>query len=54
MIKPDDSIRTWSGEIFWNGEWNKDIDFSDAFHASCVWYFREVIDEIGKDMIQEN
>lgn len=53
IIEPDNSTRTWSGEIFWNEEWNKDIDFSDAFHASCVWYFREVIDEIGKDMIQE-
>ena len=53
MIRPDDSVRTWSGEIFWNEEWNQDIDFSDAFRASCVWYFREVIDEIGKDMIQE-
>lgn len=53
IIESDNSTHTWSGEIFWNEEWNKDIDFSDAFHASCVWYFREVIDEIGKDMIQE-
>lgn len=53
IIEPDDSIRTWSGEIFWSEEWNKDIDFSDAFHASCVWYFREVIDEIGRDVMQE-
>lgn len=53
IIEPNDSTRIWSGEIFWNEEWNQDIDFSDAFHASCVWYFREVIDEIGRDMIQE-
>lgn len=52
-IDPDDSIRIWSGETFWNEEWNKDIDFSDAFHASCVWYFREIVDEIGKDTIQK-
>lgn len=52
IIDPDHSTRTWSGEIFWNEDWNKDIDFSDAFHASCVWYFREVIDDIGKDMMQ--
>lgn len=51
IIEPDDSTRTWSEEIFWNAEWNRDIDFSDAFHASCVWYFREVVDEIGKDTI---
>lgn len=53
IIDPDNSTRKWSGEVFWNEDWNKDIDFSDAFHASCVWYFREVIDEIGEDMMQE-
>lgn len=52
-IDPDNSTRIWSGEVFWNEDWNKDIDFSDAFHSSCVWYFREVIDEIGKDRMQE-
>ncbi len=54
IINPDESVRTWSGEIFWNEEWNRDIDFSDAFRSSCVWYFREIIDEIGKDRMQEN
>lgn len=53
IIEPDNSTRTWSGEIFWNEGWNKDINFSDAFQSSCVWYFREVIDEIGKDMMQK-
>lgn len=53
IISPADSIRAWSGEVFWNEEWNRDIDFSDAFHASCVWYFREVIDEIGKEAMQK-
>lgn len=53
IIDPENSTRTWSGEIFWNEDWNKDIDFSDAFRASCVWYFREVIDEIGPDRMQE-
>ena len=52
IIKPNESVHTWSGEIFWNEEWNRDIDFSDAFRSSCVWYFREIIDEIGKDMIK--
>lgn len=54
IIKPKESVHTWSGEMFWNKEWNRDIDFSDAFRSSCVWYFREIIDEIGKDRIQEN
>ena len=53
IIESDNSTRIWSGELFWNESWNQDIDFSDAFRTSCVWYFRQVIDEIGKDMMQD-
>lgn len=53
MIDPGDSTRKWSGEVFWNEKWNQDIDFNGAFRESCVWYFREVIDEIGQELMQE-
>lgn len=52
FIDPEDSIRSWSGESFWNEAWNKDIDFPEAFRTSCVWYFRKVIDDIGPDLLQ--
>ena len=52
IIKPENSTRTWSGEIFWNEDWNKDIDFREAFRTSCVWYYRQVIDDIGEDLMQ--
>lgn len=51
ILEPEDSTREWSGEIFWNEDWNKDIDFSEAFRTSCVWYYRQVINDIGKDMM---
>ncbi len=53
IIEPEDSTRTWSGEVFWNEDWNKDIDFAEAFRTSCVWYYREVIDDIGRTRMQE-
>ena len=53
IFEPEDSTRDWSGETFWNEDWNKDIDFSEAFRTSCVWYYRQVIDDIGKDMMQK-
>lgn len=52
ILDPDHSTRPWSGEVFWNAEWNQDIDFEAAFRSSCVWYFREVVDEIGKELMQ--
>lgn len=53
VINPGNSTRQWSGEVFWNEKWNNDIDFNSAFRESCVWYFREVIDEIGQETMQE-
>lgn len=53
IIEPDNSVRIWSGENFWNEKWNQDIDFADAFRSSCVWYFREVINEIGTATVTE-
>lgn len=53
LLVPEDSTRTCSSEVFWNENWNKDINFEDAFRNSCVWYYREVINEIGSDVMQE-
>lgn len=53
IFDPEDSTRIWSGERFWNEDWNKDIDFREAFRTSCVWYYRQLIDDIGKDMMQK-
>lgn len=53
VIIPDNSTREWSGEVFWNENWNRNINFEDAFRTSCVWYYREIIDEIGKNVMQE-
>lgn len=49
VIKKEDSLRKWSGEIFWRDTWNQDLDFKGAFQSSCVWYFREVIDDLGQE-----
>lgn len=53
VITEENSVRKWSGETFWNDSWNRDIGFKDAFQASCVWYFREVADDLGQEAIQE-
>ena len=53
ILEPEDSTRAWSGEVFWNEDWNRDIDFREAFRTSCVWYYRQLIDDIGQDRMQE-
>lgn len=52
VIDLENSTRAWSGEWFWNEDWNRDIGFQDAFRTSCVWYYRQMIDEIGQERMQ--
>lgn len=51
-IDPAHSTRRWSGETYWNRDWNHDMGLADAFRTSCVWYFRRIIDEIGPEAMQ--
>ncbi len=53
VLDPQDSMRVWSGETFWKEDWNRDIDFYQAFRVSCVWYFRQLTDEVGQQKMQE-
>ncbi|MGL4344136.1 MAG: penicillin-binding transpeptidase domain-containing protein, partial [Cellulosilyticaceae bacterium] len=52
IISPEDSMRAWSGEYFWNKAWNEDQELEGAFKNSCVWYFRQLINELGPEKMQ--
>ena len=52
LIDVHHSVRPWNGTIYWNESWNRDIGLPEAFHLSCVWYYRQVIDDIGPAAMQ--
>ena len=52
VIQMDDSVRKWNGTAYWYEPWNRDIGLPDAFRQSCVWYYRQVIDDIGQPVMQ--
>lgn len=51
-IDPRHSVRRWDGTEYWQPLWNRDVDLKTAFGCSCVWYFRQVIDDIGPAAMQ--
>lgn len=42
-----DSKMNYNGTIYWNFNWNRDVTLLEAFQTSCVWYFRQVLDELS-------
>ena len=49
VLTTEDSIMGYDGSIYPIDEWNTELSLTDAFQKSCVWYFRKVIDEVGRD-----
>ena len=53
VIADESSTMGYDGTDYGNSEWNGDLTLEEAFQKSCIWYFREVIDSIGDDKIQQ-
>lgn len=53
VIEPSDSDMKWNNTIYPIKDWNQDMDYRLSFKASCVWYFRRVIDLAGKAYVTD-
>lgn len=52
VIQTEQSTMNYSGEKYPSSEWNDDLSLEKAFQTSCIWYFRQIIDAVGRDEIQ--
>ncbi len=53
VINSEDSKLGYSGVNYPVSEWNSDVTLKEAFQYSCIWYYRKIIDEVGKESVQE-
>lgn len=49
VVTPSQSVIAWDGTKWKIESWNKDLTITEAFQNSCVWYYRKLIDKIGKE-----
>ncbi len=57
VLKNESSKMEYSGTDYPVDAWNADLTLKEAYEASCVWYFRQVVDKVGQEnmraMLQE-
>jgi bla regulator protein BlaR1 len=53
VISDENSTMKYNGAQYPVESWNKNLTLKEAFHTSCVWYFRQVIDEVGQNAVQK-
>ncbi len=53
VLQSKDTLVSWDGIQYPVEDWNHDMTLEQAFKSSCVWYFRDVIDRVGKEEVQK-
>lgn len=53
VIKDETSTLDYNGTQYANSAWNDNLTLAQAFSSSCIWYFRQVIDAVGPEVVQQ-
>lgn len=53
VIESETSTINYNGTQYPNSEWNQNLTLQEAFQSSCIWYFRQIIDQVGKDEVEK-
>lgn len=53
IIRNETSTMNYNGFQYAISEWNNNLTLEEAFQTSCIWYFRQVVDEIGANEMSE-
>ena len=51
VLESQTSTMEYSGLKYPIDTWNSNLTLKEAFEASCVWYFRQVVDMVGQEDI---
>lgn len=49
IVENETSTMNYSGAEYPVSAWNENLTLKEAFQSSCVWYFRQVADAVGRD-----
>lgn len=52
VINIDNSLRKWDGITYTRPELNQDQDLASALKHSCVWYYKQLANEVGGEYMQ--
>ena len=54
VVNDETSTMQYSGERYPNPKWNGNLTLQEAFQSSCIWYFRQVIDGVGQEVVEQD
>lgn len=53
IIKDETSTMNYDGTQYPNPEWNENLTLQKAFQTSCIWYFHQIINNVGEQEVKK-
>ena len=53
IVKDETSIMSYNGTQYPDPEWNENLSLQKAFQTSCIWYFHQIINCVGKEEVKK-
>jgi len=53
VLTDENSVMNYDGTKYPMAAWNDDVTLQEAFGSSCIWYFKQVIEEAGEEKVRE-
>lgn len=54
VVSIEDSLRKWDGVEYNRQELNQDQDMASAMKHSCLWYYKQLANDIGNEAMQSH
>lgn len=52
VLQDDTSLMYYTGATYAIDSWNDNLTLKQAFKSSCVWYFKQVVEQVGQPAMQ--
>ena len=53
VLQDENSKMNYSGDQYPVDSWNGDLTLKQAVQTSCIWYFRQVCNKVGKNKVED-
>lgn len=53
VLSSGDSTMSYTGLKYPIDAWNMELTFKEAFQCSCVWYFKQVLEQVGNNKVEQ-
>lgn len=53
VVQDEQSTMNYNDTDYHTPSWNKNLNLKEAVETSCVWYFRQIMNEVGEEKVKK-